>query len=153
VITWTIERGLPAGPNVLLTVRGRRSGRPRTTPVAMLESGDNRYLQASFGDVHWVRNLRAAGEATVTRRKRSRTVTAHELPDEAAAFLLRDSLAPFHRSRFLRWLLGSRVRPAAVLMRYHFRIDDSAEEYLAEVRRHPLFELRPAAAAPTLPPR
>ncbi len=29
--------GLPGGPNVLLTVRGRSSGRSRATPVAMLQ--------------------------------------------------------------------------------------------------------------------
>jgi hypothetical protein len=42
-------------------------------------------------------------------------------------------------------LLGSRVRPpVALLRRYRIRIDDTPQDYLAEARRHPLFELRPA---------
>ena len=55
--------GLPGGPNVLLTVRGRSSGRSRAAPVAMMQLGDRRFLQAVFGEVNWVRNLRAAGQA------------------------------------------------------------------------------------------
>ena len=62
--------GLPFGPNVLLTVRGRRSGEPRTFPVAILELDGRRYVQSPFGEVNWVRNLRAAGEAVVTRGRR-----------------------------------------------------------------------------------
>lgn len=138
-----IRRGLLVGPNVLLTVRGRSSGRPRTTPVAMLELGDVRYIQASFGVTNWVRNLRAAGEATVSRGSWSQTFDVVELPPETAGPMLRDALAAFHRSHLLRTLLGPRVRPpAAILYRYHFRIDDTPEEYVAEARRHPLFELR-----------
>lgn len=30
-----LRRGLPAGPNALLTVRGRVTGRPYSTPVAI----------------------------------------------------------------------------------------------------------------------
>ena len=139
-----IAAGLPAGPNILLTVTGRSSGRPRTTPVAMLELDNARYLQASFGEANWVRNLRAAGEAVVTRQKRSERVRATELPPEVAGRLLREALASFHRSRILRAVLGPTVRPpAAILHRYRFRIDEAPEEYLAEARRHPLFELRP----------
>jgi len=139
-----VRRGLPAGPNVLLTVRGRSSGRPRTTPVAMLELHGVRYLQASFGTTNWVRNLRAAGEATVSRGGWSERFDVMELPAETAGPMLRDAVAPFRRSRVLRSILGPTVRPpAAILQRYRFRIDDTLEEYVAEARRHPLFELRP----------
>src|SRR5690349_4491472 len=60
---------LPMGPNVLLTVRGRRSGVARTVPVAMLDAGDRCYLQAA-GDVAWARNLRVVGEAMIGKRGR-----------------------------------------------------------------------------------
>jgi deazaflavin-dependent oxidoreductase (nitroreductase family) len=147
LIRWAIRRGI-AGPNVLVTVRGRRSGRPRTTPVAMLELGDARYLQASFGDVAWVRNLRAAGEARVARGRWSEMCGATELPPEIAGPLMRTALAPFHRSRLVGALLGPTIRPpVAVLYRYRLRIDDTPEEYVAEARRHPLFELQPKSAA------
>src|SRR5437773_4598060 len=74
-----LRRGLPAGPNVLLTVRGRRTGRPHSTPVAMWELGDRRFVQASFGEVNWVRNLRASGEAVIRRGRWSLAVSATEL--------------------------------------------------------------------------
>jgi hypothetical protein len=32
--------GLPAGPNVLLTLRGRKTGLPRSFPVAFLDLGE-----------------------------------------------------------------------------------------------------------------
>ncbi len=143
VVRRVIVAGLPAGPNVLVTVRGRTTGRPRSTPVAMLELDGRRYLQASVGDVHWVRNLRAAGEAVVTRGSESHAYRAVEVEPEVAGRLLRDALAPFHRSRLVRALVGPTVRPpAAILLRYRFRVDDALDDYVAEVRRHPLFELR-----------
>jgi deazaflavin-dependent oxidoreductase (nitroreductase family) len=60
-----LRLGVKMGPMILLTVRGRKSGQPRTTPVAMTEHDGKRYLVGTFGDVNWVRNLRAAGEATL----------------------------------------------------------------------------------------
>ena len=62
-----LRRGLPTGPNVLLVVRGRVSGRPYATPVALWELGNRRFVQASFGEMGWVRNLRAAGDAVIHR--------------------------------------------------------------------------------------
>jgi deazaflavin-dependent oxidoreductase (nitroreductase family) len=139
-----IRAGLPVGPNVLLTVRGRRSGLARTTPVAMLELGAERFVQASFGEVEWVWNLRASGEAVITRGHRSERVRAVELAPEVAGPLLRDALAPFHRSALVRRLVGPSVRPpAAVMHRFRFRVDDALEDYIEDARRHPLFELRP----------
>jgi deazaflavin-dependent oxidoreductase (nitroreductase family) len=66
--TWIIKRllraGTPMGPMILLTVRGRTTGQPRTTPVDLLERDDRRWLVATHGGANsnWVRNLRAAGE-------------------------------------------------------------------------------------------
>ena len=71
--------GLPMGPNVLITVRGRKSGRPYTFPVAILERDGREYLFSPFGEVNWVHNLRAAGEATIRRGRRDRRMTAVEL--------------------------------------------------------------------------
>jgi deazaflavin-dependent oxidoreductase (nitroreductase family) len=144
VLLW----GLPAGPNILLTVRGWVSGRPRSTPVALFELGDRRFVQASFGGVGWVRNLRAAGEAVVRRGRWSQAVRAVELPPEEAGRLVHDALTGFPRRRLLRTLLGPTVRPpAAILHRYRLRIDERLEDYVAEARRHPLFELFPRERA------
>jgi hypothetical protein len=39
---------------VLLTVRGRRSGTPRTVPIGMLELDGAWFIQASYGETGWV---------------------------------------------------------------------------------------------------
>lgn len=76
-------------PMYLLTVRGRKSGQPRTISIAIIEHNGQRYLGAPFGAVDWVRNLRAAGEAVLTRGRRSAMVNARELSPEEAAPVLR----------------------------------------------------------------
>ena len=79
-------------PMYLLTVRGRKSGQPRTIPLAIIKRNGKRYIGSPYGIVDWVRNLRAAGEAVLTRRLRSETVTAKELPAGEAAVVLREEI-------------------------------------------------------------
>lgn len=143
---WMISAGIPTGaPNVLLTVRGRRSGKPRTVPVAMLELDDAWFVHACYGETGWVANLRAAGEATVTRPGGRRVpVRAIELSPEEAGAVLQRALAPFRRSRVFRALLGPHARgPVGIMWAFRIRIDDTLEEHTAAARRYPLFELRP----------
>ena len=139
-----IVAGRPTGaPNILLTVRGRRSGTPHTVPVSLLELDGRRFVQASYGATGWAVNLRAAGEAIMTEHGRSTPVQAVELPSEEAGVILRRALEPYRRSRLLRALLGPRWRPpVALLGQYRIRVDETPEDYLVEARRHPLFELR-----------
>jgi deazaflavin-dependent oxidoreductase (nitroreductase family) len=98
VLTTTLLRagfklvGLGNYPMYLLTVRGRKSGQPRTVSIAMIERNGKRYLGSPFGVVAWVRNLRAAGEATLTRGRRSETVNAIALPPREAALVLREEI-------------------------------------------------------------
>src|SRR5690348_3997591 len=84
--------GLKIGPIQLLTVRGRKSGEPRTTPVAVVEQDGKRYLVAPYGAVNWVRNLRAAREAILTHGRSSETIQARELTPQEAAPILKTSL-------------------------------------------------------------
>src|SRR5690348_7731446 len=74
-------------PMYLLTVRGRKSGQPRTFPLVIIERNGKRYVSAVYGVADWARNLRAAGEATLTRGRRSETVNAIELPTGEAALV------------------------------------------------------------------
>ncbi|HKV02118.1 MAG TPA: nitroreductase family deazaflavin-dependent oxidoreductase [Ktedonobacteraceae bacterium] len=106
VLTTTLLRagfklvGFGKYPMYLLTVRGRKSGQPRTVPIVIIERNGKRYLASPFGIVDWVRNLRAAGEATLTRGRRSETVNARELPPKEAALVLREDIKdgnPFAR--------------------------------------------------------
>ena len=60
-----LAAGAPMGVNALVTIRGRRSGLPRSTPLAIVRVDGRRWVWAPWGDVDWVRNLRAAGHATI----------------------------------------------------------------------------------------
>src|SRR4030095_10494269 len=71
--------GIPLGPNGLITIRGRKSGLPRTTGVAIINVSGRRWVWAPWGDVNWVRNLRAARRATIDYRGRKEEFRATEL--------------------------------------------------------------------------
>src|SRR5258708_10251331 len=121
ILTPTAQRmcgaGFPMGPNALITIRGRKSGEPRTTPVALIEIGGRRWVSSPFGDVNWVRNLRAAGEATLRISRREEAVTAIELSTDERVAFFRDLLGPFVRRIPLgigRLLLGSVLGASAV---------------------------------------
>jgi len=97
ILEFLVAAGVPVGPNGLITVRGRKSGEPRTTPVAIIAAAGRRWVWAPWGEVNWVRNLRAAGRATITVRGRREAVRATELnPTERVAFF-RDTLGPLAR--------------------------------------------------------
>jgi len=84
--------GVPLGYNALLTIRGRKSGAPRTTPIAIIDRDGRRWVWAPFGEVHWVQNLRAAGRATITVRGRTEEVRATELDETDRLDFFRDVL-------------------------------------------------------------
>jgi len=101
VMRWLLLTPLPAGPNALLIVCGRRSGLPRTAPVAFLDLGSRSFLQAASAEVSWVRNLRASGEAVIKRGRQSEKFQASELAPESAGPVVHELLAPFPRSRLI----------------------------------------------------
>jgi deazaflavin-dependent oxidoreductase (nitroreductase family) len=142
VMIWLLKSPLPMGPNALLTVRGRRSGRPRHAPVAFLDVGDQGLLQAASVDAGWVLNLRATPEAVITKRGRSRRFGSAELTPEAAGRTMHDLLQPFPRSRLIRAVVGPVDRPpVAVLHYFRLRVEDALEDNVATARRQPVFEL------------
>jgi deazaflavin-dependent oxidoreductase (nitroreductase family) len=111
----------------LLTVAGRRSGRPYTTPVHMVEAEGGRFVVAPYGPVGWVRNLRATGRATLARGSHAETVGAVEVGPEEAAPVLRRYLAD------------------VAVTRPYFDVtaDSPLEDIAAEAGRHPVFRLVP----------
>src|SRR4051794_17031004 len=88
IVSLLLRLGFRLGPMILLTVRGRTSGLPRTTPVVLAEEHGQRSLVCPFGNVNWVKNLRAAGEADLTRGRRREHIRVDELaPAQAGPFL------------------------------------------------------------------
>jgi deazaflavin-dependent oxidoreductase (nitroreductase family) len=73
----------------ILSVRGRKSGEWRSTPVNLLTHDGHRYLVAPRGHTQWVRNLRAAGGGELRIGRRVERFTAAELPDEQKPEVLR----------------------------------------------------------------
>lgn len=135
-----IAAGVPLGFNGLITIRGRKSGLPRTTPVAIIQVSDRRWVWAPWGEVHWVQNLRAAGRATITIRRREEEVTASELDPSQRVEFFRDVLGPLARSipfgvSFIRIVDG---------------VDLRDPEAAAEGRR--VFELHEARSMGTVTP-
>jgi F420H(2)-dependent quinone reductase len=63
VFGFLAERGLGVDYRYLLSVRGRTTGKIRSTPVDVMQDGDCRWLVAPYGAVNWVRNLRAGRTA------------------------------------------------------------------------------------------
>ena len=126
--------GLPLGPNALITIRGRKSGEPRTTPIALIGIEGRRWVSSPFGDVNWVRNLRASGEATLAIGRKQQSVKAIELSKEERVAFFRDLMGPFVRRIPLglgRFILGSVLGAKEIL-------DDPARA----AEQHPVFELR-----------
>jgi deazaflavin-dependent oxidoreductase (nitroreductase family) len=122
--------GVPMGPNALLSVRGRKSGQTRTTPVALLQVGGRRWVIGTFGDVNWVRNLRAAGEATVTVGRRHELVRAEELTQDERVAFFTEVLGPYVRGGVIR------RRMISIL-----KADDIIDDPAGAADGRPVFEL------------
>ena len=89
--------GVPIGPNGLVTIRGRKTGLPRTTALAIIEVSGRRWVWSPWGEVQWVRNLRAARRATVTVRHRKEELRTTELDPAERVVFFRDRLGPLAR--------------------------------------------------------
>src|SRR5689334_22285748 len=98
ILKFLMEAGVPLGPNRLVTIRGRKSGLPRTTPLAVIPVNGRRWVWSPWGESQWVRNLRAAGRATIAKRGRTEEVTATELDPTEGVEYFRDVLGSFARS-------------------------------------------------------
>ena len=80
-------------PFMMLTTRGRKTGRPRTTPVLYLQDGADLIVVASFGgnDTHpaWYLNLERYPEAEVLVKGERRRVVAHRVSPEEKELIWR----------------------------------------------------------------
>ena len=143
IISTLLHMGINMGSFALLTVRGRKSGRPIEIPIAIFVHEGKSYLIASYGIVNWVRNLRAAGgAATITRSRRTEKIHAVELPPEAAAPIFREALLSGPPG--IPDVLIRIYRSNFVLPYLNVSVDSSYEEFEHEVLTHPVFLLQSA---------
>ncbi|MDG3010277.1 nitroreductase family deazaflavin-dependent oxidoreductase [Rhodococcus sp. D2-41] len=83
------SRGISLFGSRILSVRGRKSGEWRNTPVNVLDHDGQRYLVAPRGHTQWVRNLRASGEGLLRVGRRTETFSAVEMTDADKPEVLR----------------------------------------------------------------
>ena len=81
--------GIPTGPPMVLTVPGRKSGRPRSTPITPFELDGGLYAVAGYPGADWARNALAAGTGTLSRGRKTRQVKIVELSADEARPVLR----------------------------------------------------------------
>lgn len=123
--------GVPVLGSRVLEVTGRRSGRPRRTPVNLLEVGGRSYLVAPRGETEWVRNARAAdGRVTLIKGRRRSAHVIVEVDGPEKVELLR---AYLKRWKFEVGMFFHGIGP-----------DSTSEAIAAESVRHPVFVLQPA---------
>ena len=83
VVRWAIRRGLAPRSYAILETTGRRSGRPRRTPVGHVVDGKTVWIVSEHGRrAGYVRNLQADPRVRIKIRGRWRTGTARVLPDD-----------------------------------------------------------------------
>ena len=75
---------------VVLTVPGRKTGKPRSTPVTPMQVDGKRYVVNGYPGADWVHNVRVAEQVTFTQGRRTESVRMVELSAADARAVLRE---------------------------------------------------------------
>lgn len=104
----------------------------------MIEVTGKRWVIGAFAEAEWVKNLRAAGDATISVGRKTEQVRAVELgPTEAVEFF-RDVLRPYvSRNRFV-------LRMIRMNSRLFLGTSDAIDRPAEAAHGRPVFELRRA---------
>jgi deazaflavin-dependent oxidoreductase (nitroreductase family) len=130
VIVALPRRGVVMGTMRLLSVPGRKSGKPHTTPVSPLATDGERYIVAGFEEADWVKNARSAGWGILARGRKQERVNLVELPPGERAPVLREFPRKVpHGVQFFRQLYG---------------IDGTPDEFGTLASRCPVFRVEVA---------
>ncbi len=126
VWSFIIRSGLGPKTMILLTVYGRKTGKPYTTPVALVTLNGEQFLVAPYGAMNWVHNARATPNVSVQQGKQSWEARAEELPSGQVGPILKKYVAEH------------------VVTQSYFsaRPNSPAEEFEKEASRHPVFRLQ-----------
>ncbi len=126
-----IRVGIGSDRTQLLTVIGRKTGRPHSTPVTVLTKDGLRWLVGPYGNVAWAANARAAGRVTLSRRGHRETFAVQEVDAATAAPIMKAYVA---------------IEP---ITRRAFGLDPDAPlaDWEKIAPNHPVFRLDPLPAA------
>ncbi|MDZ4270685.1 MAG: nitroreductase family deazaflavin-dependent oxidoreductase [Mycobacterium sp.] len=89
VLMAAMKTGLMKDGPLVLTVTGRKSGQPRSTPITPFEVAGQRYVVGGFPGADWVRNAQANPDAVLVRGNVREPVRLVELSADQARPLLR----------------------------------------------------------------
>ncbi len=117
--------GLGASYRHILTVPGRKTGRPYATPVDVIALDGQRWLVAGYGPASWVANARAAGEVALSRGRRTERLGVEDASRDAAIPVLR---------RYMREIRVTRAY-------FDAGPESTDEQIAAELPRHPVLRL------------
>ena len=128
-----LRLGLKIGSQHLLSIPGRRTGKPRSTPVSIVTVDGTRYIVAAFSEVDWVKNARAARAGVLARGRRRESVRLVELPVDERGPILRE---------FLRQVPGG-VR--------FFGLSSDPDVIVTLAARYPVFRIDGAVSGASTP--
>lgn len=83
IVKFLHRLGVPLGTIHVITIPGRTSGQPRSTPVSPLTVAGRRYVIAGLKDSNWARNARAAGHGQLTKGRTHEEIDLVEVTDPA----------------------------------------------------------------------
>jgi deazaflavin-dependent oxidoreductase (nitroreductase family) len=120
--------GIGIGPPdyYLLQVRGRQSGRTRSTPVNVIRVRDRSFLVAPRGMTQWVRNVAVTGELTLKRGPGPRRFQVRSVPNAEKPEILRAYLQRFR---------------GTVQRYFPIPADSAVGDFHPLAERYPVFEL------------
>jgi deazaflavin-dependent oxidoreductase (nitroreductase family) len=121
--------GLGLASRHVLTVRGRKSGLLRVTPVDVMDFGGDQWLVAPYGIVNWVRNVRDSQEVMLRRGRVRATYRAEEVDARMSVPVLRQYIKQIKITRAY-WECGYDATDDALMM---------------VSKAHPVFRLRSVA--------
>lgn len=127
IVSGLTKLGLRLKGSAVLSVRGRKTGEWRSTPVNPLTFEGARYLVAPRGNTQWVRNIRVSKEGRLRAGRTTRVIRVEELPDNLKVPILRAYL------RNWRWEVGQF---------FDVKSADAPDDELARIAPdHPVFRV------------
>ena len=111
-----------------LSVRGRKTGEWRSTPVNPLDFEGERYLVAPRGETQWVRNIRVSHEGVLKLGRKSETVRVEEVAND-------ETKVPILRAYLKNWAWETKQF-------FGLESADVPDEKLLEIApEHPIFRI------------
>lgn len=126
VVSWMTKvlSRFGVGNFVVMTTVGRRSGEPREVPVAPISDDDGDYLVSPYGEVAWVRNVRADSQVRLRRGGTESTAELVEITGERPHLVE----GYYHRESFARQFMD-------------LPDDPSSEDFATYADRFPVFRI------------